>query len=138
MAPIHIPLDRSTTFDAMLSVSPAVGPVVLLNIISLPPGADKESFLKTWTRTADFLKVAPGYISTQLHGAIGDGNFIVNYAVWENNEDLKNALYNPEFREICGDFPDGTEFRACVLQKEAIPGVCVGLQFNNDGPRLNP
>ncbi|KAJ5376411.1 hypothetical protein N7509_013297 [Penicillium cosmopolitanum] len=111
MAPIHKPLDRSTTFDAMLSVSPAVGPVVLLNIISLP-----QEQIRT-----------PGYISTQLHGAIGDGNFIVNYAVWENNGDLKNALYHPEFREICEDFPDGTEFRACVLQKEAIPGVCVGL-----------
>ncbi|KAJ5195731.1 hypothetical protein N7449_006210 [Penicillium cf. viridicatum] len=61
MVPIHNPLDRFTTFEAMLSVSPAIGPVVLLN-------------------------KAPGYISTQLHSAIGDGNFIVNYAVWENNE----------------------------------------------------
>lgn len=127
MAPTHKPLDRSTTFDAMLSVTPTVGPVVLLNIISLPPGADKNSFLKTWSRTADVLKKAPGYISTQLHSAIGEGNFIVNYAVWENNEDLKNGLALPEFRKICEDFPDGTEFRACVLQKETVPGVCVGL-----------
>ena len=128
MAPIHKPLDRSTTFEAMLSVNPAVGPVVLLNVISLPPGADKESFLKTWRRTADVLKTAPGYISTQLHDAIGDGNFIVNYyAVWENNEDVKKGLAMPEFRKICEDFPEGTEFRASVLQKAFIPGVCVGL-----------
>lgn len=127
MAPIHKPLDRSTTFEAMLSVSPAVGPIVLLNVISLPAGADRESFLKTWTRTADVLKRAPGCISTQLHSAIGDGNFIVNYAVWENNEDLKNGLALPEFRKICEDFPEGTEFRACVMQKASIPGVCVGL-----------
>ncbi|KAJ5822574.1 hypothetical protein N7447_004914 [Penicillium robsamsonii] len=127
MAPIHKPLDRSTTFETMLSISPALGPVVLLNIISLHPGVDKKSFLKTWSHTADVLKKAPGDISTQLHSAIGDGNFIVNYAVWENNEDLKNGLALPEFRKICEEFPEGTGFRACVLQKVSIPRVCVGL-----------
>ncbi|KAL3470505.1 hypothetical protein BJX99DRAFT_48442 [Aspergillus californicus] len=127
MAPIHKPLDTSTTFAEMLSTSPTVGPVVLLNVISIPSGADKEKFLKTWRRSGEVLKKAPGYISTQLHHAIGDGNFIVNYAVWENNEDLKNGLALPEFLKVCEDFPDGTEFRAAVLQKHAIDGLCVGL-----------
>ncbi|GAQ08085.1 hypothetical protein ALT_5406 [Aspergillus lentulus] len=127
MAPTHKPLDTSTTFEAMLSTNPPVGPIVLLNVISIPRGADKESFLKTWRRTGEVLKKAPGYISTQLHQAIGDGNFIVNYAVWESNEDLKNGLALPEFRKICEDFPDGTEFRAAVLQKAAIDGICVGV-----------
>lgn len=127
MAPIHKPLDRSTTFEAMLTTKPPVRPVVLLNVISIPQGADKELFLKTWRRTGEILKNAPGYISTQLHHAIGDGNFIVNYAVWETNEDLKNGLALPEFRKACENFPDGTEFRAAVLQKASIDGICVGV-----------
>ncbi|KAB8228841.1 hypothetical protein ETB97_002411 [Aspergillus alliaceus] len=127
MAPTHKPLDQSTTFKDMLSTDPPVAPVVLLNVISIPSGTDKALFLQTWRRSAEVLKKAPGYISTQLHTAIGDGNFIVNYAVWENNEDLKNALALPEFLKVCEDFPDGTEFRAAVLQKAAIDGVCVGV-----------
>jgi heme-degrading monooxygenase HmoA len=127
MAPTHKPLDHSTTFDAMLSTNPPVGPVVLLNIISIPPGADKESFLKTWRHTGEVLKTAPGYISTQLHHPIGDGNFIVNYAIWENNEDLKKGLAMPEFKKACENFPEGTEFRAAVLQKASVSGICVGL-----------
>ncbi|KAK7713067.1 hypothetical protein SLS63_012212 [Diaporthe eres] len=120
MAPVHKPIDRSTTFASLLSTSPPVGPVVLLNIISIPPGADKSAFLETWRRSAEVLKKAPGYISTQLHDSIGEGNFLVNYAVWENNEDLKNGLALPEFLEVCEGFPDGTEFRAAVLQKASV------------------
>ncbi|KAF7593912.1 hypothetical protein BBP40_010614 [Aspergillus hancockii] len=127
MAPIHKPLEHSTNFKSMLSTSPPVGPVVLLNVISIPPGTDRASFLETWSRTAEVLKKAPGYISTQLHSAIGDGNFVVNYAVWETNEDLKRGLALPEFKKVCEDFPDGTEFRAAVLQKASISGICVGV-----------
>ncbi|GKZ38134.1 hypothetical protein AbraIFM66950_010104 [Aspergillus brasiliensis] len=127
MIPTHVPLDKSTTFEAMLLADPPVGPVVLLNVISVPPGTDNELLLKTWRRTAEILKKAPGYISTQLHSAIGDGNFIVNYAVWENNEYLRKGLALPEFKAACEDFPDRTEFRAAVLQKAAIDGICVGV-----------
>ncbi|KAK2772137.1 hypothetical protein CKAH01_14042 [Colletotrichum kahawae] len=127
MAPVHKPIDRSTTFASLLSTTPLVGPVVLLNVTSIPPGTDKAAFLVTWRRSAEVLKKAPGYISTQLHHAIGDGNFIVNYAVWENNDYLKDGLALPEFLEVCQDFPDGTEFRAAVLQKATVKDVCVGI-----------
>jgi heme-degrading monooxygenase HmoA len=127
MAPTHKPIDRSTTFASLLSTSPPVGPIVLLNIISIPPGADKSAFLETWRRSAEVLKKAPGYISTQLHEAIGEGNFLVNYAVWETNENLKDGLALPEFLKVCEDFPDGTEFRAAVLQKIPVKDVCVGV-----------
>lgn len=127
MAPVHKPIDRSTTFASLLPTSPPVGPVVLLNIISIPPGADKSAVLETWRRSAEVLKKAHGYISTQLHEAIGDGNFLVNYAVWENNQDLKDGLALPEFLAVCEDFPDGTEFRAAVLEKASIKDVCVGI-----------
>lgn len=127
MAPIHKAIDKSTNFMEMLATNPPVAPVVLLNIISIPEEADKQSFLDTWARSAEVLKKAPGYISTQLHHAIGDGNFIVNYAVWRNNVDLKNALTLPDFVQVCEGFPEGTEFRAAVLQKTEIDGICVGV-----------
>ncbi|OQE17746.1 hypothetical protein PENFLA_c023G06861 [Penicillium flavigenum] len=108
MAAIHKPLDRSTTFEPMLSVNPAVGPIVLLNIISLPRGVDKESFLKI-CRTADALKTAPGYISLSCTTL------------------LEMVIPSSTTPKICEDFSEGTEFRASVLQKASIPGVCVGL-----------
>ncbi|KAK7177386.1 hypothetical protein PSPO01_16569 [Paraphaeosphaeria sporulosa] len=126
MPPVHVPIDRSTTFDAQLSHTPTTGPVVLINVISIPPTADIAAFLATWRRSAEVLKEAPGYISTQLHRAIGDGRFVINYAVWESNETLKNGLHLPAFRKVCEDFPDGTEFRASVVEKLAIDGICVG------------
>jgi heme-degrading monooxygenase HmoA len=126
MPPLHVPIDRSTTFGAQLSHEPTTGPVVLINVISIPSGTDWAAFLETWRQSAEVLKKAPGYISTQLHRAIGDGSFIINYAVWESNETLKNGLNLPEFRKVCEDFPDGTEFRASVVEKLAVDGVCVG------------
>jgi heme-degrading monooxygenase HmoA len=126
MAPLHAQIDSSTSFAAQLSYTPRTGPVVLINFISIPLGTDISTFLATWRKTAEVLKTAPGYISTQLHRAIGEGNFVVNYAVWESNEDLKKGLDLPAFKEACDEFPDGTEFRPCVVQKLAIDGVCLG------------
>lgn len=92
MAPVHKPINRSTTFASLLSTSPPVGPVVLLNIISIPPEADKSAFLETWLRSAKVLKRAPGYISKQLHESIGEGNFLVNYAGMGEQRRLKERF----------------------------------------------
>ncbi|KAF2441397.1 antibiotic biosynthesis monooxygenase [Karstenula rhodostoma CBS 690.94] len=127
MPPLHVQLDRSTTFVEQLSHQPTSGPIVLINVISIPPKANVESFLHTWRQSAEVLKAAPGYISTQLHRGIGDGNFLINYAVWESNETLKNGLNLPAFRKVCEEFPEGTEFRASVVEKLAVDGVCVGV-----------
>ena len=56
------------------------GPVVLINHFTIDP-IDEEALLAAWTHDADFMKVQPGYISTQLHKGIAGSSSFVNYAV---------------------------------------------------------
>ncbi|KAH6651544.1 hypothetical protein BKA67DRAFT_537410 [Truncatella angustata] len=121
---LHQQLDRRVTFAEQLAQSPPVGPIVLMNVISIPDGADYDSFLDTWRQSGDILKKQPGYISTQLHRSL-DGHFLVNYAVWETNEDLKKGLELAEFKDILATLPDGTVFKPTVMRKIAVAGSCV-------------
>ena len=59
------------------------GPVVLINLFEVPPGADK-GFTASWERARDFLAAQPGYRSTELHRSLGpDAEFrFVNVAEW--------------------------------------------------------
>ncbi|KAF7950564.1 hypothetical protein EAE96_007846 [Botrytis aclada] len=93
----HQQLDSRITFADQLSQLPPVGPIVLLNVILIPDGTDYAEFLNTWRKSGDILKKQPGYISTQLHRSL-NGHSLVNYAVWETNEDLKRGLELPEFK----------------------------------------
>ena len=54
------------------------GPIVLVNDFT-----DEEAFLKAWQDDALFMKQQPGFISTQLHRAIGESPTYLDYAVWE-------------------------------------------------------
>jgi hypothetical protein len=57
------PIERQIAIEA--------GPVVLLNVVTLDK-ADEQAFLKTWQDDAAFMKRQPGFISTQLHRALGE------------------------------------------------------------------
>ncbi|KAH6645662.1 hypothetical protein BKA67DRAFT_121847 [Truncatella angustata] len=70
------------------------------------------------------IEEAAGYISTQLHKSL-DGNFLVNYAIWETNETLKNRLELAEFKAILSNLPDGTVFKPTVMRKISVPDHCV-------------
>src|SRR6202162_4299686 len=69
------PLERQIAIEA--------GPVVLVNVITLDK-ADEQTFLRTWQDDAAFMKRQPGFISTQLHRALGESPTYFNYAVWES------------------------------------------------------
>jgi hypothetical protein len=43
------------------------------------------------------MKRQPGFISTQLHRAIGESSTYLNYAVWESTADFRAAFSHPEF-----------------------------------------
>jgi len=100
------------------------GPVVLLNTFVVNP-QDVETMLTTWQADALVMKRQPGFISTQLHAAVGASNVVVNYAVFESIEAYRNAWQNPEFQEIIARSPEGAVARPVLLQKVAVPGVCV-------------
>ena len=67
--PLLRPLDPAFPLDRQLAVDAT--PVVLVNLVTLDK-ADEPRFLEAWQHDAAFMKRQPGFISTQLHRAIGD------------------------------------------------------------------
>jgi heme-degrading monooxygenase HmoA len=71
------------------------------------------------------MKQQPGFISTQLHRAIGESPTYLNYAVWESTAHFRSAFTNPQFRVRLSDYPHSAVASPHLFQKVAVPGVCV-------------
>ena len=69
------PLDDKFPLERQLGI--AAAPVVLINLFTLD-SADEAGFLDAFTAAAEILKKQPGFISTQLHKAIGDSPIYLN------------------------------------------------------------
>ncbi len=110
------PIERQITLDAK--------PVVLVNVFTLDM-ADEQTFLAVWRDDAAFMKQQPGFISTQLHRAIGESPTYLNYAVWESTEHFRAAFTHPEFRAKLSSYPSSAVASPHLFQKVAVPGVCV-------------
>ncbi len=50
--------------------------------------------------TAEIITKQPGFISMQLHRAIGDNPTDLNYVVWESTEAVRAAFTDPEFAKL--------------------------------------
>lgn len=83
------PIDRQVTFDAAT--------VVLVNLFTLDR-AEEQTFLEVWQDDAAFLKQQPGFISTQLHRALGENPTYLNCAIWESTATFRTAFTHPQFR----------------------------------------
>jgi heme-degrading monooxygenase HmoA len=116
------PLDPLFPIERQIEID--ISPVVLVNIFTLDK-ADEQDFLKVWQSDADFMKQQPGFISTQLHRAIGESLVYLNYAVWESNAAFKTAFTNPEFLEKLSSYPSSAVCTPQLFQKVAVPGICV-------------
>lgn len=110
------PIERQLTIDA--------SPVVLVNVFTLDR-ADEPAFLRAWQDDADFMKRQPGFISTQLHRAIGESPTYLNYAVWESTSDFRTAFTHPEFVQKLPTYPSSAAAAPHLFQKVAVPGICV-------------
>jgi len=110
------PIERQVALDA--------SPVVLVNLFTLDK-ADEQAFLHAWQDDALFMKQQPGFISTQLHRAIGESPTYLNYAVWETTAHFRGAFTNPEFRAKLSVYPSSAVATPHLFQKVAVPGVCV-------------
>jgi heme-degrading monooxygenase HmoA len=110
------PIERQIPIDA--------SPVVLVNLFTLDK-ADEQAFLKVWGDDAAFMKRQPGYISTQLHRALGDNPTYLNYAVWESTATFRAAFGHPEFRAKLATYPASAVASPHLFQTMAVPGVCV-------------
>ena len=110
------PIDRQLTLD--------VAPVVLFNVFTLDK-ADEQIFLDAWKNDAAFMKQQPGFISTQLHRAIGESPTYLNYAVWESTADFRAAFTHPQFRATLSAYPSSAVASPHLFQKVGVPGICV-------------
>lgn len=116
------PLDPAFPIRRQLAVDAA--PVVLVNVFTLDQ-ADEQTFLQVWQDDAAFMKRQPGFISTQLHRAVGESPTYLNYAVWESNAHFRAAFTHPEFQAKITAYPSSAIASPHLFQKVAVPGICV-------------
>ena len=120
--PLLRPLDPAFPLDRQLAVEAT--PVVLVNLVTLDE-ADEPCFLEAWRNDAAFMKRQPGFISTQLHRAIGDTSTYVNTAVWESTAHYRAAFTHPEFQASLAAYPSSVVATPHLFQKVAVPGICL-------------
>ncbi|MGY3692715.1 heme-degrading monooxygenase HmoA [Bradyrhizobium sp. USDA 3240] len=116
------PLDPAFPIDRQLAVEATN--IVLVNIFTLD-AADEDTFLKAWQADAAIMKRQPGFISTQLHRALGDSPAYLNYAVWESTAAFRAAFANPEFRAKLAAYPTSAVASPHLFQKVAVADICV-------------
>jgi heme-degrading monooxygenase HmoA len=116
------PLDPAFPIERQLQLE--AGPVVLVNLFTLDK-ADEPEFLRVWQDDAAFMKAQPGFISTQLHRAIGDSPTYLNYAVWETNAAFRSAFSHPEFQAKLSAYPSSAVAAPHLFEKVAVPAICV-------------
>ncbi len=120
--PLLRPLDPNFPIERQLGIE--TGPVVLVNIFTLDK-ADEPDFLKIWQQDAAFMKRQTGFISTQLHRALGDSPTYLNYAVWESNAAFRAAFSDPEFQAKLSAYPSSAVATPHLFQKVAVSDICV-------------
>jgi heme-degrading monooxygenase HmoA len=116
LRPPAFPIERQIAIDA--------SPVVLVNLFTLDK-VDEQAFLNAWQDDAAFMKRQPGFISTQLHRAIGESPTYLNYAVWRSTAHFRAAFTQPEFRAKLSVYPASAVASPHLFQKVAVPDVCV-------------
>jgi heme-degrading monooxygenase HmoA len=120
--PLLRPLDPAFPIERQLALD--ASPVILVNVFTLDK-ADEKAFLQAWQDDALFMKQQPGFISTQLHRAIGESPTYLNYAVWETTAHFRAAFTNPAFRGKLSVYPASAVASPHLFQKVAVPGICV-------------
>lgn len=115
------PLDPSFPIERQLATDAA--PAVLVNVFTL--AADDESkFVDAWRNDAAFMKQQPGFISAQLHRALGENATYLNYAVWESTAHFRAAFSHPAFRSSLAAYPSSVCASPHLFQKVGVEGIC--------------
>ena len=71
------------------------------------------------------MKQQPGFISTQLHRAIGESCVFLNYAIWQSVDDFCRAFSHPDFQNSLRAYPNSAVASPHLFQKIAVPNLCV-------------
>lgn len=78
--------------------------VILVNLLTVAE-TDIPALLAAWESGANWMKRQPGFISTQLHRAIGGSCMFMNYAVWETVDHFRAAFTHPDFVRALDAYP---------------------------------
>lgn len=75
--------------------------IIAINPFEVPKGKEYEA-LVMWEKFAEYFRKQPGYISTNLHRALGaEAKFhLVSISQWKSAEHFMTALQSPELKKI--------------------------------------
>jgi heme-degrading monooxygenase HmoA len=117
------PLDQN--FPIFQQLSTEASPVILVNVFQVAE-ADIPALLNAWKNDTNWMKKQPGYISTQLHQAIGASTLFLNYAVWESVAQFRAAFNHPDFKSSLEQYPSSAIASPHLFQRLTVPNLCVG------------
>lgn len=115
------PLDPDFTVEQQLLH--AATPVVLVNLFTVTE-ADIPALLLAWEKDANWMKQQPGFLSTQLHRAIGGSSMFMNYALWESVDHFRTAFTHPDFVSALAAYPSSAVAQPHLFVKVAVPNLC--------------
>ena len=116
------PLDPNCPITQQLAV--AASSAVLVNMFTVG-ATDVAALLKAWEKDALWMKRQPGFISTQLHRAIGDSYVFMNYAIWESVDHFRQAFTHPEFQNAMLAYPASAVASPHLFEKVTVANLCV-------------
>lgn len=114
-------LDANCPIENQLAA--AAAPVVLVNLFSVAE-RDIPALLAAWEKDANWMKRQPGFISTQLHRAIGDSRMFMNYAVWDSVGQFRSAFSHPDFVHALAAYPSTAVAQPHLFTRVAVPNLC--------------
>ena len=117
------PLDESVPIFRQLDDN--VSPVILVNIFNVAE-SDIPALIAAWEADANWMKMQPGYISTQLHRGIAGSTVFMNYVIWESVAYFRAAFKHPDFKSALGQYPDSAVASPHLFTRCSVPNLCVG------------
>jgi len=115
------PLDPACPIEQQLQGT--ASPVVLVNLFSVAE-ADTAALLAAWEKDATWMKRQPGFLSTQLHRAVGGSCMFMNYALWDSVDDFRAAFTHPDFVNALAAYPSSAVAQPHLFARVAVPNLC--------------
>lgn len=111
------------TFPISNQLGEEQSPAILINLFEVD-AQDEEKLIQAWEGDANWMKQQPGYISTQLHRALGASRLYLNYAVWESVGHFRAAFTHPAFQSALAHYPSSAVAAPHLFRKLAVANLC--------------
>jgi hypothetical protein len=105
------PLDPAFPIEQQLQTK--AEPSVLVHLFNVAE-ADIPALMTAWEKDATWQQQQPGFLSTQLHRAVGGSCMFMNDALWDSVDDFTSAL---------AAYPSSVVAQPHLLTKFAVPNL---------------